>query len=223
MKFQKVYSYIKGNINLYNFFWYYITYSNGISSPFYNLNYTIELMYHICCIYEKSQQEDYEFKLDDQGLYILLLTAIFMNFNTDDFNDDYSIKLYSIDTMERIVSQMLEDDIKKSIIDIVKNNIHACIYPYTIDDEYIDLYQRIMRECSFLIFVSNDLQKLINYKKVRGIKSWVDFLSSHISFILKESKNVKLDYSKQYVKDNIESCLKNINDFYKIIKGSEKE
>jgi hypothetical protein len=58
---------------------------------------------------------------------------------------------------------------------------------------------------------------------VRGIKSWVDFLSSHISFILKESKNVKLDYSKQYVKDNIESCLKNINDFYKIIKGSEKE
>ena len=218
MMFQNVYKYIEGNFNLYNFFWYYIKYSNSISSPFYNLGYTIELMNHICRIYEKSQEPGYEFKLDEQGLYILLLSAIFLNFNADEFNDDYSVKLYSIDTMERIVNQMLEDDIKKSIIDIVKDNIQACIYPYTMNDEYINLYQRIMRECCFLMFVTDDLQKLISYKKVQGIKSWVDFLSSHLQFLLKESKNVKLEYSRQYVKDNIDSCLKNLNDFYKIIK-----
>lgn len=218
--FQKVYKYIEGNLNLYNFFWYYLNYSDAIVSPYYNFNYTIEVMYHICCIYERSQEEGYEFKLDEQGLYILLLSAMFMNFNANEFNLDYD-KTYSINTMEFIVNQMLEDDIKKSIIDIVKNNILATVYPYMFNDEYIDLYQRIIRECSFLPFITSDLQKLINYKKIRGAKPWNNFLSSHLQFLLKESKNLKLEYTKQYIKDNMENCLKSINDFYKIIRTTE--
>lgn len=217
MKFQKVYKYIKGNLNLYNFFWYYLNYSEAITSPYYNLDYTIEVMNHICTIYEKSQKEGYEFKLDEQALYILLLSAIFANFNANEFNVDYTCKEYSISTMEFIVNQMLEDDVKESIIKIVKNNILACIYPYIFEDEYIDLYQRILRECMFLPHISNDLQKLINYKKVSGIKRWDDFLSNHLKMILKESKGFKLEYTKEYAKDNMESCLQNINDFYKLV------
>lgn len=219
MRFQKVYRYIKGNDNLYNFFKYYLSYSNSITSLYYNFDYMIEVMYHICNIYEKSQEDGYEFKLDEQGLYILLLSALFMNFNTNEFNVDYDCKQYSINSMEYIVNLLLEeDDIKKRIIKIVKNNILACIYPYVIEDEGIDLYQRILRECAFLVFISDNLQKLINYKKIRGIKRWDDFLTEYIQFLLSESKNVKLNYSKEYVKDNIERCLQSINDFYKIMK-----
>ena len=90
------------------------------------------MMYHICCIYEESQKDDYEFKLDSEGLYILLVSAIFHDFNhsagrfTDDINvsnackimEDYFTREFpnDIDTVERI-KEIVHDNRFKTYIE----------------------------------------------------------------------------------------------------------
>lgn len=218
MKYQKVIKYINGNENLKLFFNYYMINSDSVSSPFYNFDYTIEVMFHICTIYEKSQEDGYEFNLDEQALYILLTSALFLNFYTNVYQDDITCKHISSCIMESSINRLLEeDDIKEKLVDIISENIKACVYPYMVKDEDLNLYQRILRESCLLVFINNDLQKLINLKKVQGYNNWINFLADHIQFILKEAKEVKLSYSIEYVKNNIEGCLKVLNDFYKTI------
>ena len=218
MRYQKIIKYIEGNENLKLFFNYYLTNSDSISSSFYNFNYTIEIMFHICSIYEKSKDETYKFHIDEQGLYILLLSALFMNFYTNYSQSDITCKHISTSIMESAVNKLLEDDIKEQLINIVSDNIKACVYPYIVKDEDLNLYQRILRESCLLVLINNDLQKLIDLKKVYGYNNWVDFLSDHIQFMLNETKELKLDYSKEYINNNMENCLKCINDFYNLIK-----
>ena len=217
MRYQKVIKYIEGNENLKLFFNYYLTNSDSISSPFYNFDYIVDVMFHICSIYEKSQQDGYEFKLDEQALYVLLLSAIFVNFYVNYDQSDITCKHISTCIMESAVNNLLEDDIKEQLIDIVSENIKACVYPYIVKDEDLNLYQRIIRESCLLVFINNDLQRLISLRKASSYTNWVDFLSNHIQFILNEAKELKLNYSKEYIDDNMENCLKCINDFYKLI------
>lgn len=138
----KVLSYIRANENLSNIFTFYINNCITLTNPYHNLNHTLAMMYHICCIYEESQNEKYEFHLDDQGLYILLVSAIFHDYNhSAGIYDDMINVTTAINSMEDYFNRNFDSDRETAdkVKEIVGNNILATCYPYIIEDSELDL------------------------------------------------------------------------------------
>ena len=182
------------------------------------------MMYHICCIYEESNRGKYEFVIDEQGLYILLVCAIFHDYNhsagkfDDNTNVDTAIKAmktYFDDNFTEENPQRLE-----KLKSICENTIWATCYPYIIKDDELDLYMRIIRECDILVAFSDDFltQTLIGLKTEMNIKSWEEFLVHETKFLISSWSELKLDYSKELVKEHSESVINIINELTLIFK-----
>lgn len=218
----KVLKYINANPNLKMFFRYYVDNSDSLFSKYYNFNFTVSVMQHICQVYEDSHKPGYSFTLDEQALYILLLSAIFMNFYSPDLcNDDIEAKAKSIYRMSSALRSMLNDDLTESIIKIVTDNIKAVVYPYQIADEELNLYQRILRECSFLTLLTNfSVQGMLGFiQSVDDLKN-TQFTPSSISnflrYVFNGVKSIKLNYVKDIVMqlmDKDDTILNEINSF----------
>ena len=121
----KVLKYIRANENLSHLFEYYLNTCITQSNPYHNTNHTMAMMYHICCIYEESNRGKYEFVIDEQGLYILLVCAIFHDYNhsAGKFNDNTNVTTFKITAgyhMDEVTSDVVitafsydsEDDFK---------------------------------------------------------------------------------------------------------------
>lgn len=220
--YNKVFNYINGNDKLKKIFSFYINNCITLSNPYHNANHTLSMMYHICCIYEESQKDDYEFKLDLQGLYILLISAIFHDFNhsagrfTDDINVSNACKI-----MEDYFTREFPNDIDtvERIKEIVHDNIIATCYPYVIEDDKLNLYQRILRECDILVSFSSDYftQCAIGLKDELRINDWKLFLGNHIKFLMDSWKNMKLSYSLKLINEHQESLFNQIENILSII------
>ena len=102
--------------------------------------------------------------------------------------------------------------------DICSNTILATCYPYVIEDEDLDLYQRIIRECDILVALADDFftQTLIGLKTEMLVKDWKEFLANETKFLLSSWNELKLDYSKDLVKEHSESVLSIINELAEI-------
>ena len=220
----KVLKYVRANENLSHLFAYYLNTCITQSNPFHNTNHTMAMMYHICCIYEESNRGKYEFVIDEQGLYILLVCAIFHDYNhsagkfDDNTNVDTAIKAmktYFDDNFTEENPQRLE-----KLKSICENTIWATCYPYIIKDDELDLYMRIIRECDILVAFSDDFltQTLIGLKTEMNIKSWEEFLVHETKFLISSWSELKLDYSKELVKEHSESVINIINELTLIFK-----
>lgn len=220
----KVLKYVRANENLSHLFAYYLNTCITQSNPFHNTNHTMAMMYHICCIYEESNRGKYEFVIDEQGLYILLVCAIFHDYNhsagkfDDNTNVDTAIKAmktYFDDNFTEENPQRLE-----KLKSICENTIWATCYPYIIKDDELDLYMRIIRECDILVAFSDDFltQTLIGLKTEMNIKSWKEFLVHETKFLISSWSELKLDYSKELVKEHSESVINIINELTLIFK-----
>ena len=220
----KVLKYIRANENLSHLFEYYLNTCITQSNPYHNTNHTMAMMYHICCIYEESNRGKYEFVIDEQGLYILLVCAIFHDYNhsagkfDDNTNVDTAIKAmktYFDDNFTEENPQRLE-----KLKSICENTIWATCYPYIIKDDELDLYMRIIRECDILVAFSDDFltQTLIGLKTEMNIKSWEEFLVHYTKFLISSWSELKLDYSKELVKEHSESVINIINELTLIFK-----
>lgn len=220
----KVLKYVRANENLSHLFAYYLNTCITQSNPFHNTNHTMAMMYHICCIYEESNRGKYEFVIDEQGLYILLVCAIFHDYNhsAGKFNDNTNVdtaikamKTYFDDNFTEENPQRLE-----KLKSICENTIWATCYPYIIKDDELDLYMRIIRECDILVAFSDDFltQTLIGLKTEMNIKSWEEFLVHETKFLISSWSELKLDYSKELVKEHSESVINIINELTLIFK-----
>lgn len=218
----KVLEYINANPNLKMFFRYYVDNSDSLFSKYYNFNFTVSVMHHICQIYEESHKPGYSFVLDEQALYILLLSVIFMNFySIDSCNDDIEAKAKSIYKMSSVLRSMLNDDLTESIISIVTDNIKAVVYPYQIADEDLNLYQRILRECSFLTLLTNfSIQSMLGFiqstDELKNTQYTPSSISSFLRYIFNGVKVIKLNYVKDMVMqlmDKDDKILNEINKF----------
>jgi len=216
----RVLKYINANPNLKMFFCYYLNNSEALLSHCFNLTYTLSLMDNICEIYELSQKPDYEFNLDETALYILLLSSIFMNFCIDP--DDITAKAKSIYEMQKAVDDLLLDDIKNRIKEIVKDNITATVYPYCIEDADLNLYQRILRECSCLSLLETfSIQSMVGYGKAYN-EDWISGVSVYLKYIVTsvlQNKDIKLNYVKTKINEyaKSEDILNEMNQFCNLI------
>lgn len=211
----KVLTYINANDDLKKLFTYYINNCITLTNPYHNINHTFSMMYHICCIYEESQHDNYEFKLDNEGLYILLMSAIFHDFNhsAGRYDDTINVNI-AIDIMKNYIKREFINDKKTGIrlIKIIEDNINATCYPYVIEDKDLNLYQRILRECDILVSFSSDYftQCLCGLKDEMKMHDWNNFLGEQVKFLLDAWKNMKLTYSKKIIEENKESLLKEV-------------
>ena len=220
----KVLKYVRANENLSHLFEYYLNTCITQTNPYHNTNHTMAMMYHICCIYEESNRGKYEFVIDEQGLYILLVCAIFHDYNhsAGKFNDNTNVST-AIDAMKLYFNnnfQAENPDRLNRLKDICSNTILATCYPYVIEDEDLDLYQRIIRECDILVAFADDFftQTLIGLKTEMLVKDWKEFLANETKFLLSSWNELKLDYSKDLVKEHSESILSIINELAEIFK-----
>ena len=178
------------------------------------------MMYHICCIYEESQTDNYEFKLDNEGLYILLMSAIFHDFNhsAGKYDDITNINIAKDVMKNYIRTEFINDESCNHLIKIIGDNIDATCYPYMINDDDLNLYQRILRECDILVSFSSDYftQCACGLKDEMRIHDWNKFLAEHIKFLLETWKNMKLSYSKKIIEENKVSLLEEVELLFNI-------
>ena len=80
------------------------------------------------------------------------------------------------------------------------------------------MYQRIIRECDILVALADDFftQTLIGLKIEMCVKDWKEFLANETKFLLSSWNELKLDYSKDLVKEHSESILSIINELAEI-------
>lgn len=219
---EKVLNYINANDNLKKIFTYYLNNCITLNNPYHNANHTLAMMYHICNIYEISQQEDYQFHLDSQSLYILLVSAIFHDYNHSAglFTDNVNVA-NSINNMKQCLNTLFPNDNEtvNKLIEIISDNIWATCYPYIIEDKDLNLYQRILRECDIIVCFSNDFltQVLLGLKRELNISDWKSLLAKESKFLLESFKDLKLDYSKEIVDNNYESLFSMIDLLLKIM------
>ena len=209
----KVLKYVRANENLSHLFEYYLNTCITQTNPYHNTNHTMAMMYHICCIYEESNRGKYEFVIDEQGLYEY-------NHSAGKFNDNTNVST-AIDAMKLYFNnnfQAENPDRLNRLKDICSNTILATCYPYVIEDEDLDLYQRIIRECDILVAFADDFftQTLIGLKTEMCVKDWKEFLANETKFLLTSWNELKLDYSKDLVKEHSESILSIINELAEI-------
>ena len=122
--------------------------------------------------------------------------------------EDYFTREFpnDIDTVERIK-------------EIVHDNIIATCYPYIIEDDKLNLYQRILRECDILVSFSSDYftQCAIGLKDELRINDWKLFLGNHIKFLMDSWKDMKLSYSLKLINEHQESLFNQIENILSII------
>lgn len=217
----KVLTYINANEDLKKLFTYYINNCISLTNPYHNINHTFAMMYHICCIYEESQTDNYEFKLDNEDLYILLMSAIFHDFNhsAGKYDDITNINIAKDVMKNYIRTEFINDDEScNHLIKIIGDNIDATCYPYMINDDDLNLYQRILRECDILVSFSSDYftQCACGLKDEMRIHDWNKFLAEHIKFLLETWKNMKLSYSKKIIEENKVSLLEEVELLFNI-------
>lgn len=218
----KVLTYINANEDLKKLFTYYINNCISLTNPYHNANHIFAMMYHICCIYEKSQNDNYEFKLDNEGLYILLISAIFHDFNhsAGRYDDNTNVNI-AIDVMKNYIDKEYINDITSGnkMKEIIEDNINATCYPYTIEDKDLNLYQRILRECDILVSFSSDYftQCACGLKDEMRIQDWNKFFGEHIKFLMESWKDMKLSYSKKIIEENKVSLLEEVELLFNIM------
>ena len=92
----KVLDYINANLSLKDFFTYYLNSCITLTNPYHNINHTISMMYFIIDIYELSKKNKFDFNLSENDLYILLLSAMFHDYNHSGGKYEDSINVNSL-------------------------------------------------------------------------------------------------------------------------------
>lgn len=219
----KVLRYIKANPDLQRFFSFYLNNCITLTNPYHNANHTMAMMYHICCIYEESNRGKYEFVIDEQGLYILLLSAMFHDYNhsAGKFADTVNVSI-AIESVESLIMKSFPNDTNtaEKLKNIVHDTIKATCYPYVIEDKDLNLYQRIIRECDILVAFSDDFftQTIIGLKTEMQTKDWTEFLANESKFLLNSWNELKLEYSHNIIEENHEDLLNIIDCLVDVLK-----
>lgn len=152
-----------------------------------------------------------------------MLSALFHDYNhSAGLYDDVINVEHATSVVSKVIMDAFPNDVETSskLKDIVVNTIWATCYPYTIPDEDLDLYQRIIRECDLLGYFSNDFfsQCIIGLKTEMHEHNWPLYLGKFAKFILDNLKNMKLTYTCNIIKTHKNELFSTINNLADIIK-----
>lgn len=224
-----IHHYIAQNANLRQFYNYYLENCLSLNVPYHNMRHTLGMMYHIIRIYELSNDgshEYYGFRLSQEDLYVLLVSALFHDYNhsAGRFADDVNVN-NAINGLRACVTEILEpSDTRDMLLTRCERNIRATQYPYVISDDILDLHQRIMRECDILVILFDDMvtQSIMGLSLEMHQTNLTKFVVDYLRFILERAKGFRLAYAVDTWKDNTDWLMGEIDAFAKIISEQEK-
>ena len=195
-----VHSMISSNENLSTFYKWVLNRSTSLTLPYHNLRHTFCMMQLIGTIWNHSQTDDsYGFKLSDEDLYVLLVSALFHDFShSGGVHSDKENVANAIAGLERCLDECTEYSSKLNWLkSSCASVIRATEYPYVIPDEDLDLRQRIIRECDILVAFFDDvfLQNIIGLSAEMRMTDVPKYVMDWLKFIMDSSKKFQLKYS----------------------------
>lgn len=213
---------IGSNETLKKMFRWYMDYNSSLSAPYHNLNHTLGMMQLVIDFTLKSRQRDYGFRIDDEGMFILLVSALFHDFNHTAGRFDDSVNIHHALTGLRDCVSTLEmtEPEKEKLVSVCSEIIRATEYPYIMDDSELTLYQRIIREFDILVVMYDDFvsQCLFGLIEEMRLKNHLMSLSKYTKFLLDAFSEMKLKYSVELFEEHKESFLKQIESFFVLLK-----
>lgn len=216
-----VFSVINANSDLKWFFNYYMAHNLSLTAPYHNLNHTLNMMQLVIDIVRKSKDNSFGFVLDEQDLFILLLCALFHDFNhsAGRFSDKINVDNAKQGLKDAIELRYGTGGDAGSLFSTCASIIDATQYPYIIDDESLTLKQRIIRELDVLVVMFDDFITQCVMGLAEEMK-WQDFLkcfSEYTKFLLESFNKMKLQYSLDLFEENKDNFLTKIDLFAKLL------
>lgn len=215
---------IESNPNLVVLYNWYIRNCKSINLPYHNLSHTLGMMNHIAKIYKTSQYmyKDYGFQLSDEDYYLLLVSALFHDYNHSGgkFDDETNVQI-AIAGLDDCLSELFNrDEMTRYVFDRCSEIIKATQYPYVIPDSELSLNQRIIRECDILVcfyddYITHNIFGL--WEEMHTGLDIKEFTSAQFSFIMKSLKDMKLVYSLNCIEENQNEFLERFDLFAKLI------
>lgn len=205
----EVLTYINANELLSQLFAYYMQYCTSACLPYHNLNHTFKMMWHIIQI---SKNPEYD--ISNEDLLVMLSAAIFHDYNHSGgiFSDLMNVNI-AVGSFAEACNDIFGHDSNYDLyISQVENCIYATEYPYSTNQ--IGLLEQIVRECDVLSQLHEDVftHTIYGLKQEMHIHSWTECIKKYTDFLQNMCYNeLSLNYSKQYINDNIENILLIIN------------
>lgn len=218
-----VFDIINSNQMLKEMFKWYINHNASLSLPYHNLNHTLGMMQLIIDLSVKSRKDSsYGFVINDEGMFILLTSALFHDYNHSGsrFDDSINIELAKIGLKSCLDSILIDETQKMKLINVCSAIIDATEYPYTIEDSDLTLYQRIIRECDILVVMFDDFitQCQFGLFEEMRLKNPMISLSKYTKFLLDSFAEMKLKFSMDLFNEHKDKFLKQIESFYQLLK-----
>lgn len=208
-----VFEVIDANDILKKMFKWYMNHNNSLSAPYHNLNHTLGMMQLIIDLTFKSRKNDnYGFKINDEGMFILLISALFHDFNhsAGKFDDSVNIELAKTGLRQCVEDTVESEEYVTKLINVCSVIIDATQYPYVIDNVDLTLYQRIIRELDILVIMFDDFitQCFFGLIEENRYKDYLVTLSKYTNFLLESFGNLELKYSLEMFNENKDNFLK---------------
>lgn len=230
MNQNKVLTYINANDILRCMFKKYLNYCHTISIPYHNILHTFHMMEHIITLYE-NQDKYTDVKLNTGDLLILMLTAMYHDINhsgglcNDHVNVTTACTMYNDLLHEAFVDNKWEGEFDENntypyLAGQASYAILSTEYPYVTEYDDLEQNQKIIRELDFISQLSDTFftHTLCGLKEELRSKSWVDAVTNYTTFTENMIKELKLQYSKEYVKNNINNILNTLTNISAILK-----
>lgn len=211
---------INSNEELKWFFNWYLQHNNSLTLPYHNLNHTLEMMQLVIDIVQKSRDGKYGIVLTDQDMFILLLSALFHDYNHSGgrHNDSVNIDNAKIGLKTAIQSRYTWNEDTEKLYNECSKVISATEYPYK--NNTLEPKQLILRELDILVVLYDDFLTQSVFGLAEEMK-WQDFLmnfSKYTKFLLESFENLSLQYSIDLFDENKDVFLKTIEKFIDCIR-----
>lgn len=219
---QLVHKIICANSSLASIYRWYLSHCLSLNVPYHNLRHTLGMIHHVIMVYNKSREvgSEYGFTLNDSDLYVLLISALFHDYNhsAGRFDDSVNISNAITGLRECMSECLVKDDVYETILEQCEENIRATQYPYTVYDIDLTVHQRILRESDILVVLYDDCitQNIMGLAAEMHQTDMEAFLVKYLQFILDAVKDFKLAYSLETWNAESERFLKEIDAFAKI-------
>mgnify|MGYP003504971023 CR=1 FL=1 len=211
---------ISSNEELKWFFNWYLQHNNSLTLPYHNLNHTLEMMQLVIDIVQKSRDGKYGIVLTDQDMFILLLSAMFHDYNHSGgrHNDSVNIDNAKIGLKTAIQSRYTWNEDTEKLYNECSKVISATEYPYKINT--LEPKQLILRELDILVVLYDDFLTQSVFGLAEEMK-WQDFLmnfSKYTKFLLESFEKLSLQYSIDLFDENKDVFLKTIENFISCVR-----
>lgn len=216
----KILKYINANDNICLCYKYYVEHCVTLNNPYHNINHTLCVLNTVINIYEDvlNKPENYDFTLTNYDLYVLIVSAIFCDYNHSGGMLNVASNIENAKNgVECALSSVLENnETRYAIIEACKETLEAFDNNYSYNE--LNTRQRIMRESDIMtvFYESVFFQNVFGLKNEMSVSDYKVFLTDYIKHTINNWKRLNLNYSNRVLEGEQEKVLGILDGFCKI-------